>query len=343
MGRQNDTGQKGNFSLYGRDSVVGQAIPPLSRCCERARIEMSRAGRHIAPLGARWSDPYERNDRTARIRCRGRPAARSRRARAVLGPRDLPARAGRQRGGRNRPAAVCSADAVGPGAAAGCVRAHRPRQGGAHADYRGPRDRHGPCRPRGQSRHHRPVRHARVRPVTRERQARGTAEPDRPVRRRLLLGVHGRGPGRGDVPRGGVGRGLGLGVRGPRRLYVGAGSAGRGGHHDRHADEGGRGRVSRALQAGDHRPQMGRPHHGADHRHAGRQGHAGQRGDGAVAQAEGRHHGRTICGVLPPSWPYVRRAVGDAALAGGGRAGVHRPAVRAVLQAVRLHGRGTAR
>ena len=140
----------------------------------------------------------------------------------------------------------------------------------------------------------------------------------------------------------GSGGGLAVGVRREGGLHDRARHPRRARYYHRAAHEGGCGRVPGAVQAGNHRPQMGGPHHRADHGGAGRQGRGGERGHGAVAQAEVRGHRGAVRRVLPPPRPYVRRALGHAALAGGGGAGIHRAVVRAVLQAVRLHGRGAA-
>ena len=60
--------------------------------------------------------------------------------------------------------------------------------------------------------HHRPLRHPRVRRSARHRQARGAAQPDRPVRRRLLFRLHGRRPGRGHLAQGRLRGGVHLGL-----------------------------------------------------------------------------------------------------------------------------------
>ena len=52
---------------------------------------------------------------------------------------------------------------------------------------------------------------------TRHREARGPAQPDRPVRRRVLLGVHGRRPGRGHIAQSRLRGGLHLGLGRRRR------------------------------------------------------------------------------------------------------------------------------
>ena len=73
-----------------------------------------------------------------------------------------------------------------------------PDDDGRHAHDRRHRHRHGPPGADRQSRHHRPLRHARLHEPARRGQ--GRRRPDRPVRRRLLFGLHGRRPHRGDEP-----------------------------------------------------------------------------------------------------------------------------------------------
>lgn len=48
--------------------------------------------------------------------------------------------------------------------------------------------------------HHRPLGHAGLHPLAGPGAGHGEAQPDRPVRRRLLLGLHGGGAGRGHLP-----------------------------------------------------------------------------------------------------------------------------------------------
>ena len=75
---------------------------------------------------------------------------------------------------------------------------HHAGQGRRHADHRGQRHRHGPAGADRQSRHRRALRHARLHEQA--RRGEGRHRPDRPVRRRLLFGLHGGGPHRGDEP-----------------------------------------------------------------------------------------------------------------------------------------------
>ena len=135
------------------------------------------------------------------------------------------------------------------------------------------RHRHGQGGAGEEPRHHRPLRHPRLHPVAGRGQAGRAAEPDRPVRRRLLLRLHGRRPGRGDVAprrrRGGLDLGLGRAGglhpgRPPTREEPGT---------DHRAAHEGRCRgIPRAAAAADHHPQMGRPHHRPHHHRRGRQG-----------------------------------------------------------------------
>ena len=85
-----------------------------------------------------------------------------------------------------------------------------------HADDRRQRHRHGPAGADRQSRHRRALRHARLHEQA--RRGEGRRRPDRPVRRRLLFGLHGGGPHRGDEPPRGLGRGLGVDLDRRRRL-----------------------------------------------------------------------------------------------------------------------------
>ena len=106
-------------------------------------------------------------------------------------------------------------------------------------------------------------------------------------------------------------------------------------HRHRAAHQGGRRGLPRSDPARRDRAQMGRPHHRADHHRAGRQGPAGERGHRAVAQGQVRGDGAQLPRILPPSRPFLRHAVGDAALEGRGHAGILRPAVHPRRQAVR--------
>ena len=81
----------------------------------------------------------------------------------------------------------------------------------------------------------------------------GRRRPDRPVRRRLLLGLHGGGPHRGDQPPRRIGRSLGVALGRRRRLRDRAGErrAGRARaarHRDRAAPQGRREGLSRAAR-----------------------------------------------------------------------------------------------
>ena len=93
-----------------------------------------------------------------------------------------------------------------------------PDASGRHADDRRHRHRHGPPGADRQSRHRRPLRHQGL-PAGPGR-GQGRRRPDRPVRRRLLLGLHGRRPHRGDQPPRRRGRDLGLALVGRRGFEV---------------------------------------------------------------------------------------------------------------------------
>ena len=127
---------------------------------------------------------------------------------ALLEEGDLPAGAHIQRLRRNRPRQVPRAHRQGPtGRQPGVEDPDRRRPRGQDADGVRQRHRHGRGGPRGQPRHHRPLRHEEVprdaqgeggiprrRSRSREAVARGVRVPpraDRPVRRRVLRGVHG--------------------------------------------------------------------------------------------------------------------------------------------------------
>ena len=67
----------------------------------------------------------------------------------------------------------------------------------------------------------------------------GTAQPDRPVRRRLLFRLHGRRSGGGDIAQGGIRGGVHLGLGRRRSVHHRAGDARDRGHRCRAAGEGG--------------------------------------------------------------------------------------------------------
>ena len=187
--------------------------------------------------------------------------------------------------------------------------------------------------PRGadrQSRHHRPLRHPRLRrrrwPSAKPEER---PEPDRPVRRRLLLRLHGGRPGRGDLAPGRRRGGLDLGVRGRGELHHRAGRArARAGtdivlHLKPDAEEYLEPirletivrkwadhitlPITIARDGKDSRPTRA-PRCGASRR----------------PRSPSEDYDR----ILPPSRPHVRQALGDAALARRGRAGILRAAVR---------------
>ena len=113
-----------------------------------------------------------------------------------------------------------------------------------------------------QPRHHRPLGHRAF--LDRLAEAKDGARPDRPVRRRLLLGVHGRRPHRGDEPRPRRLGGLRLALVGRQGFEIAQASAGARAraarHRDRAASEGGRQALSWSLRDRAHRAHLLRPH-----------------------------------------------------------------------------------
>ena len=151
----------------------------------------------------------EREARDAKLRGGGLEAPLPDGAFGLFEPGRLPPRADLQRRRCLREAARDGAREAGAARRGLRLPDHaRPRQDRRHAHRRRQRHRHGPGRADRQSRHHRPLRHPRLprRPLRRRR----GLGADRPVRRRLLLGLHRRHVGRGHVAEGRVGRGLAL-------------------------------------------------------------------------------------------------------------------------------------
>ncbi len=129
---------------------------------------------------------------------------------------------------------------------------HHAGQDRRHADHRRQRHRHGPAGADRQSRHRGALRHARLHEQA--RRGEGRRRPDRPVRRRLLFGLHGGGPHRRSTSRragsaeawvwtstGGAGFEIAPAERG-------AGGARAARHRDRAAPEGRREEISRAAR-----------------------------------------------------------------------------------------------
>ena len=121
---------------------------------------------------------------------------------------------------------VRGADPPGAGARG---RAGDPPGGGrrgAHPDRARQRHRDEPGRGRPEHRHDRALGHGRVpRRAARARRPGGAARADRPVRRRLLLELHGRRPDHGPDPARRRGDGHALGVRRRRLHHRGGGAA----------------------------------------------------------------------------------------------------------------------
>ena len=182
-----------------------------------------------------------------------------------------PRAAGRRREARDSPQAGCD------------------RQDAHHRRHR---HRHGPPGAYRQPRHRRALGHQGL-PQGPEG-GQGRARPDRPVRRRLLLGLHGGRPHHRDQhARRRVGE-LGVDVVGRRGLRDGAGQRRAGEpraarHRDRPAPEGRRGALSAAVRAGARDPHLLRSHP-LPHRAFGRQGRgaADQRRQRAVAAVRSR-------------------------------------------------------
>ncbi len=131
--------------------------------------------------------------------------------------RYFPARADLERFGCLRQAALrgdCRARTDRGRNAAG--NPYRAEQAGRYARRDRQRHRHGPPGADRQSRHHCPLRHQVV-PVPPHR-GQGRRRPDRPVRRRLLRGVHGGRSHHRHLAAGGVGPGLRVVVLGRQRI-----------------------------------------------------------------------------------------------------------------------------
>ncbi len=163
--------------------------------------------------------------------------------------------------------------------------------------------------------------------------------PHRPVRHRLLLGLHGRRPRRGRHPQGRRRLRPPLDLRRQGRLrHRPARPRPRAGarHPRRAAPQCREPGLPRGLQDREHRPRAFRRHRRAD-RPAGegrrRAAQAlGRRG--AVDQAQERGDAGGIQGVLPHP-RRLRRAGADGALARRGAPRIHRAGLRALDQAVR--------
>ena len=286
-----------------------------------------------------------RHDRTnhtpnPRLPGRSRRAAEPDGSLGLFRNRRLPARADLQRLRCVRQAALRGDRQAGPD---GRRRAARhPPHGRSQGPHRGDRQfghRHDAAGADRQSRHHRALGHQGVPQGVGRGQGRDGA--DRPLRCRLLCGVHGRRQGRGHQPPRRLGRDLGVALRGRRRLRAGAGDGRAGGagaarHRGADPSQVGRGEVRRALRARTHRADLFRPHPVSDRagRRQGR-GQADQRRVGAVAalqvgaQARGLHRGLQVAGQR------LRRAGADLALPRRGPAVLCGAAVRALDAAVR--------
>ena len=220
---------QGNASTV---AAKGPAIKAL-RGSRRAGSCASRTSRYIGLIDpspstrARHEQRYPEHPPDARIPGRGRRAAAPDGARRLLRERHLPARADLQRVGCLRQAAL-RGDRQAGAARRRRTAPHPPDAGrrGGHADGQRYRHRHGPPGADRQPRHHRALGHASLHEPSRRGQGRHRAH--RPVRRRLLFRLHGRGPDRGDEPPGGVERGMGVALVGQRRLRGGSRQQGAG-------------------------------------------------------------------------------------------------------------------
>ena len=141
----------------------------------------------------------------------------------------------------------------------------------------------------------------------------------------------------------GVGGGVGLGVRGAGGDYtIAPAERDRGRHHRRAAHQGGCGGVPRAVSSWRRLSGNGPTTSPCRSRwHGTARIVAANEGTALWRKPKADDHRGAVHRVLPPSRPHVRRALGHTALACGGGVGIHGAAVRTVLQAVRLHGRGS--
>ena len=172
-----------------------------------------------------------------------------------------------------------------------------PRCGQAAAVGRGQWHRHEPRRGDRGAGHHRPLRNPRLHGAGRGGQGNGGARAGRPVRHRLLLGLHGGRAGRRADPASRQRRGLDVVVRRQGRVLDRRRRPcrGTGARHARgRPSHGGRQGLHRALQARAHRHAAVRPCAGADldRRKARRTADPDRRRQRAVDQAEERDQPR---------------------------------------------------
>ena len=204
---------------------------------------------------------------------RGRKTPRYRRAFALQPQGDLPARTDLQRIGRLRPAALRRADRSRPDRR----RQRFPdsagtRRQGQDASRHRRWHRHEPRRAGRESRHHRalgyPGFHGPV--VGRQgRQGKGRQDgrrhgADRPVRRRLLFGLHGRRHRRGDQPPRRLGCRLEMDLGRQGRVHHRRGRTRDQRHHRHPPHQQGGSRVPRGSAHRQHRQDLFRPRRSAD-------------------------------------------------------------------------------
>ena len=216
---------------------------------------------------------------------------------------------------------------------------HQARRRRQEPHRRGQRHRHEPRRDGRGARHHRALRHQGLHGAARGQQGRRKRDPDRPVRRRLLLGVHGRRQGRRDLAPRRQRRSMALVLRRQGHLHGRARRAGRraGARHARHpASDGRRQGLHRALQHRAHRQGELRPRAGADldRREARRRGRRTGRRRGALDQAALGDQARGIHRLLS-QLRRLRRAGADRAFPRRRPPRVHRARLRAERAAVR--------
>ena len=261
------------------------------------------------PPGARWEGrtafktrrERKREDGKEDLRVQGRDRrdARPRSQFALFEEGDIPARAGVQRLGRDRPGEVPRPHRqVDRRRLAGVEDPDRGECGRAHAHRLRQRHRHGRGGAGEEPRHHRELGHQEV---PRDAQGEGrrlAPRADRTVRRRLLRRVHGRRPGDGGDPQARRRRVLQVGV-GPFRLVFRFRRRARlPRHFGDAASAGGPGRVPRLLARLRADPQVFRLHRLSRHlpprRRSGRRERGGPQGARGARGEAAQHHGRAL-------------------------------------------------
>ena len=264
--------------------VLQSGCVPLDIVPRRTKIPFStRSPRLLNGQTGRYEKESDAN--YAQVQNREQEAARPHDQLHLHEPRDLPARAHLERVGRGGQAVLPQPHRQGHPAEQG--RAGHPRgvrQGRAHRHRVGQRPGHDEGRARPQSGHHRALRQHGVQGRQRRRPGRRRGH-HRPVRRGLLLRVHGGVEGARRVEGVRQRRGLGLGKRRRGGLHHRGGPA-RGPRHRRHPHAEGQHR-RRQLRHVPQRVRLAEPHQALQ------QLRALPRADGSVedaraAQARGR-------------------------------------------------------